>query len=359
MYPALAVAELIRQQHPEANLTFVGSVGGFEKPLIEASTVQFNEYREVRAGPVVGVNPLRLINSLFQLFLGLVQSLGILRQLKPNVIFLTGGWVGLPIALASEVFRIPSLIYLPDIEPGATIRALQRFADQVAVTTSDSSAYITPSKMVVTGYPLRQDMLEAAQPEGRQKAIAHFQLDPNRKTVLVFGGSRGARSINQAVMKIAPQLLSQGLQIIHVTGTLDWEQNKQEWDALGAPNAYHLYPYLHDDMGLAMAAADLVICRSGASTLAELPLFSLPSILVPYPHAWRYQKVNAEWLAQRGAAVVMEDEKMATELLPTIQELMQDDAKWRTMRDAARALAKPEGTENVTGALLRLAGGSR
>lgn len=154
-----------------------------------------------------------------------------------------------------------------------------------------------------------------------------------------------------------PQLLAEGVQIIHLTGTLDWEQIAARREQLGdGCDDYHAFPYLHEDMALALASADLVVCRSGASVLGELPLFGLPSVLVPYPYAWRYQKVNADYLVERGAAVLMRDEAMPDELLPTLRGLLGDPARLAAMRDSAAALAQPEGAWNVARELLRLAG---
>jgi UDP-N-acetylglucosamine:LPS N-acetylglucosamine transferase len=120
---------------------------------------------------------------------------------------------------------------------------------------------------------------------------------------------------------------------------------------------YHAFPYLHHEMGLAMAAADLAVSRAGASVLGEFPAFGLPSILIPYPHAWRYQKVNADYLANRGAAIYMDEAKMGERLLATIREVLKDSARLETMRTAARALAKPDGAKQAAQALADLAGG--
>jgi UDP-N-acetylglucosamine--N-acetylmuramyl-(pentapeptide) pyrophosphoryl-undecaprenol N-acetylglucosamine transferase len=356
VYPAIAVAEALLQRGTE--LSFVGSVGGFERPLLDEAGIQFTHYDEVRAGPLHGVGVLRALVSLANLTIGTFQALRVTRRAKPQVLLLTGGWVGLPVAVAVWLRRVPSLIYLPDIEPGLAIRILQRFARRVATTVSDSAAYFPAGKTVTTGYPLRAAMIEAAAPGGRGRAVAHFALDPERKTLLVFGGSRGARSINTALLDILPELLDDGLQVIHITGTLDWEQVQTRRLALPETQHYHAYAYLHDEMALAFACADLVVCRAGASTLGELTLFGLPAILVPYPHAWRYQKVNAEWLAQRGAAILMEDGTMGESLLPTIRSLMEDSLRLDTMRAAAAGLAQPDGANNVARELLRLAGES-
>jgi UDP-N-acetylglucosamine--N-acetylmuramyl-(pentapeptide) pyrophosphoryl-undecaprenol N-acetylglucosamine transferase len=146
------------------------------------------------------------------------------------------------------------------------------------------------------------------------------------------------------------------VQVIHVTGTLDWERVQAE--AARLPDAhYHIYPYLHEDMALAFAAADLAVCRAGASVLGEMPLFGVPSILAPYPYAWRYQKVNADYLAERGAAMRMNDEAMKEDLLPAIRGLLSDSARLAQMRDCAAALARPDGAWRVGQELMQLAGG--
>jgi UDP-N-acetylglucosamine--N-acetylmuramyl-(pentapeptide) pyrophosphoryl-undecaprenol N-acetylglucosamine transferase len=357
----LAVAEAIHERRPGATLSFVGIVGGFERPLIEEAGVSFASYNEVRAGPLHGVSFLRALASVVNLILGTFQALALIGRLKPQALLLTGGWVGLPVALAAWLRRIPILIYVPDIEPGLTIQMLKRFARRVAITVPESGVYFRPEQVIVTGYPVRRELMRAAQ-AGRPQAIQHFNLDPARKTLLVWGGSRGARTINYALLDILPDLLAAGIQIIHVTGTLDWPDIEARTKSLDTGGHYHAYPYLHEDMALAFAAADLTVSRAGASILGEYPLFGLPSILVPYPFAWRYQKVNADYLASRGAAVFMEDGKMSQELLPAISDLMADDERRAKMASAVAALAKVGGTDETNGAwnvareLIRLSG---
>jgi UDP-N-acetylglucosamine--N-acetylmuramyl-(pentapeptide) pyrophosphoryl-undecaprenol N-acetylglucosamine transferase len=245
---------------------------------------------------------------------------------------------------------VPVLIFLPDIEPGGTIRLLRRLARKVALTLPESASYFPNTPTEVTGYPLRQDFVQAT----RQAGIAHFGLDAERPVLLVFGGSRGARSINYALLKIVPELLADGVQIIHVTGSLDWPDFEHKQAEFGPD--YRVYGFLHKDMGLAQAAADLVVSRAGASILAEYPFFGLPSILVPYPHAWRYQKVNADYLVERGAALRLDDEAMEEQLLPLIRALVKDQTRLLAMRDKAQALARGDGARRVAVVLTQLAG---
>ena len=295
----------------------------------------------------------RRLQSALRLAAGLLLALWLIVRLRPRALLLTGGWSGLPVALAAWLMRMPALIFLPDIEPGATIRLLRRFVSRVALTVPDSARWFPDVPTVVTGYPLRRAFTEATRAAGQ----AHFGLDPQRRTLLVFGGSRGARSINRALLAVLPQLLAEGVQVLHVSGELDWPEVSAQRAALADASGYQAFPYLHHEMGLAQAAADLALSRAGASVLAEFPQAGLPALLVPYPWAWRYQKTNADWLVARGAALHMEDARMDEELLPTLRALLRDEARLQRMRAAARALAQPEGARRLAAELLQLAGG--
>lgn len=310
-----------------------------ERQLVLESALAFASYHEILAGPLHGVDPLRAAASLVKLSLGTGQALALLLRRRPQVILLTGGWANLPLALGAWIQRIPSVIYLPDIEPGLAIKVLQRFARIVAITVGASARYFPPGKTVVTGYPLPENRLKARPAAARE----HFALNAARKTLLVFGGSRGARSINIALGECLGRLLADGLQILHITGERDWERAMRAAGDLKDHPDYHAFSYMHEDMGLAFAAADLALCRAGASTLAELPLFGLPAILVPYPFAWRYQRVNADYLSERGAAIRLNDEDLSAKLFELVVSLIRDDARLNEMSGRARALAKTDG----------------
>ena len=174
--------------------------------------------------------------------------------------------------------------------------------------------------------------------------------------LLVAGGSKGARSINMAVLNNLPGLLEK-FEVVHITGKLDWQMVKKARERLHMDLAdhYRVIPYLHD-MGAALAAADLVVSRAGASSLGEYPLFGLPAILVPYPHAWRYQKVNSDYLARRGAAIMVPDERLNDDLLVTLNVLMENPNKIKAMRAAMFELSHPRAAEKIASALIELAG---
>ena len=180
-------------------------------------------------------------------------------------------------------------------------------------------------------------------------------LTSDLPVLLVTGGSQGARSINHAVAEHLPELLKMA-QVVHICGQKNWAETEALAAALPSDLAarYHPIPYLHD-MGAALASADLVVSRAGASVLGEYPFFGLPAVLVPYPYAWRYQRVNADVLARHRAALMLEDQFLTRDLLPIITDLLQNPAKREAMRLAMRALRQPEAAAAIAGELARLA----
>ncbi len=344
VYPALAVVSALRKLYPDhLTLTFVGARGDMAFDLIDPAL--FDATRAVWGGPLHGVSRGQQVLSALKILVGIVQSLGLVIRQRPQVLFLTGGWVGFPVAAACWLLRRPIVIYVPDIEPGLALRLLGRYFARVIAATVQATAPFYPGKHVVeTGYPLRPQMHGV----DRVAAIQSFDLDLARRILLVWGGSRGSRGINTLFGVIAPDLLARGVQIIHISGKLDWEQVQHAHAQLGAAQQadYRIFPYM-PDIERAFAAADLVISRAGAATLAEYPEHALPAILVPYPYAWRYQRVNADWLAERGAAIRLDEDRLAAELLPLIRDLLDDPARLEAMRAAMAALKRSEGAENI------------
>ncbi|HEX5807094.1 MAG TPA: glycosyltransferase, partial [Anaerolineales bacterium] len=291
----------------------------------------------------------RLPGNLTTIGRGFFASRRILNDFKPDVMFFTGGYVAVPMALAGR--SISSLLYVPDIEPGMALKSLAGKADVIAVTTDESQQYFK-KKVYPTGYPLRADLALW----DRQTAISHLGVSGERPVLLVFGGSKGAHSLNLAVINNLRELLEK-FELIHITGKRDWTLIKGTREQLPVDLAtrYHAMPYLHE-MGAALAAADLVVSRAGASTLGEYPLFGLPAVLVPYPYAWRYQKVNADYLTRRGAAIIIQDQRLKDELLSTLTVLTANPNKLKAMRAAMFELSHPRAAEKIASALIKLAG---
>jgi UDP-N-acetylglucosamine--N-acetylmuramyl-(pentapeptide) pyrophosphoryl-undecaprenol N-acetylglucosamine transferase len=329
-------------------LLWVGGEGGMEAELVQREGIP---YTSIPAAGVHGVGIRTLPGNIAKLTRGTLASRKILRDFKPDALFFTGGYVAVPMALAG--WRVPSLLYVPDIEPGLALKALAWFADKITVTTPTSTAYFSRTERIVTtGYPLRNDLSQWEKATARKE----FGLEADEPVLLVFGGSRGARSINNAVIANLPALLKR-TQIVHISGKLDWETVKAAHNALDQRQAerYRVFDYLHEEMGAALASADLVISRAGASSLGEFPFFGLPALLVPYPYAWRYQKVNAEYLQEKGAARMVRDEDLQENLLSLISNLLENPQKLSEMRSAMQTLSHPNAAENIAQELLALA----
>jgi len=346
VYPALAVHSALAAKVADLDTLWVGSHDGMEESLVKRQGITF---QSIPAAGVHGVGLAVLPRNLTMLGRGVLAARRILDDFEPDVMFFTGGYVAVPVALAGR--SIPSLLYVPDIEPGMALKSLARFADAITVTTDESQTYFR-KQVYETGYPLRADLALW----DRQTANQHLGVSGEAPVLLVFGGSQGAHTINQVVIDNLYKLLER-FEIIHLSGELDWQTIKHTREELPMELAarYHALPYLHD-MGAALAAADLVVSRAGASCLGEFPLFGLPAVLVPYPHAWRYQKVNADYLTRRGAAVILEDHRLKDDLLVTLNVLLENPNKLKAMRAAMFELSHPRAAEKIASALIQLAG---
>ncbi len=351
VYPALSVYRAMKEQAQQRGesleVLYVGHANGVEAELVARTGLPFVP---IQSGQIRGQAPWKVAMNGLRVGQGILQARGIMKAFAPDVVFITGGWVTAPVALAARWARVPVLIYLPDVTPGLAIRRLQRLAARVAVTVPEAADYF-PGKAVVTGYPVREDVLRAE----RARARGRWQVPAREPLVLVFGGSRGARSINRALTAGVSELLQEA-QVLHITGHLDYDWVQEARRALpqSLQARYHVYRYLHEEMPDALAAADVVVSRAGASVLGEFPARGLPAVLVPYPHAGRHQEHNARYLAERGAAVIVDDEALEGVLIPTLTELLRDQSRRQRMANAARRLFRPDGAKNIADALRQL-----
>jgi UDP-N-acetylglucosamine--N-acetylmuramyl-(pentapeptide) pyrophosphoryl-undecaprenol N-acetylglucosamine transferase len=315
-------------------------------------------FESIPAAGVHGVGARALPGNLWQIGRGFFSSRRILRKFRPDVLFFTGGFVAVPMALAARISsRSRSLLFVPDIEPGMALKTIARFSDCITLTVEESKSFFPnhPSR-VVTGYPLRPGLGGWTTAEAR----SFFALSEQLPVLFVYGGSKGARSINKAVFAALPALL-QEMQVIHITGKLDWQMVEQVRSSLSTEqmNRYRPFPYLYEEIGAAMRLADLVLTRAGASVLGELPYFGLPAILVPYPYAWRYQRLNASYLVKHGAAVMMDDSQLSDQIIPKVHELIADKNLRDRMSKAMRSLATPDAAAMIATQLRHLAAQSK
>ncbi|MHB0856686.1 MAG: undecaprenyldiphospho-muramoylpentapeptide beta-N-acetylglucosaminyltransferase [Anaerolineae bacterium] len=357
VYPALAVVEALFAQEKYAttvaDIVWVGSSQSIEERILAREGVPF---RAISAGPLRGANPVKKIGSLARQVGGLFASLRLLRAWRPEVVLATGGYVSVPVVLAARLLGRPVLVYLPDMEPGLAVKHLARIAQQVAVSFEEVRSFFPAGKTLVSGYPVRRALLAGSKVEAR-KALT---LRSEKPVVLVFGGSRAAHTLNEAVRGAIEPLLEMA-QVLHICGP-------EEYGAFESLRAslperlredYRLYAYLYEQMTDALLAADLVVARAGAATLGEFPAVGLPAVLVPYPYAGQHQGVNAGYLAQHGAAVVVADAALGQRLLALVSELLGDPQRLAAMRAAAREMSAPEAANRLADVLFALAGGGR
>jgi len=265
------------------------------------------------------------------------RSLLVLLRRRPRVTLATGGYVSAPAVVASWLLRVPVVLFLPDVVPGKAIRRLLPLARSIAVSTDDALHYLP--RGVVTGYPVRAQFLSTDLASARRR----FDIPADANVLCVFGGSLGARSLNQALARSLPHLPLR-THVIHVAG----EQRMVEAEEAAAGLApdlrrqYHLYPFLDASaMADALAAADIVVSRSGASTLGELPAVGTPAVLVPLPERSVHQLENARFLADRGAAVILPDNDL-DQLPELLESLLTDRERLEAMSLAMSALSRPD-----------------
>ena len=353
VYPALSVVEaLLGEEDWGARLQDVAWVGGVDS--IEERILAREEmtFYPIATGALRGVNPLKMLRNLGALAKGTLQARKLVAQFRPDAVLATGGYASVPLVLAASSAGCPSLIYLPDVEPGLAVRFLSFFAQKIAVSFQSVTSYFAEDKVVVSGYPVRQGFYTTE----RATALDTLNLTDEYPILLILGGSRGAHSINRSVQRVIGPLLHKA-QVVHVSGHEDYDElNAMRSDVdQGLSSRYHLYSYMYENMIDAFVAADLVVARAGAAVLGELPAAGLPAVLVPYPYAGQHQHVNAEYLAQRGAALIIRDEDLLTSLLPVVSELLDDPQRLAAMREASRNLAVPNASRVIADRLYCLA----
>ena len=352
VYPLLAVVEAQKKESSDVDILYVGRPGGMEESIVARTDLP---YRPVDAGRIRGMAPWTLLRNVGRLWRGYLQARAVVTEWHPDAVLVTGGYVSVPISMAAWRSRVPVMVYLPDREPGWAVRFLSWFVDRIAVSFDEVCSALPPAcrqKVWVSGYPVRAALLNTNRSAGYQL----LGLDPALKTLLVLGGSQGARPINQALVRVLPELLAHH-QIVHVSGHLDWPWVSEKRDELPreVQDRYRVYPYLHEELSAAMAVADLVVARAGAATTAEFPIVGLPSILIPYPYAGQHQEWNADFMVSHGAAVRIDQIDLDRRLKSCVMRLLGDGAALEQMSRSTRALSKPDAAIRLAAELHRLA----
>jgi UDP-N-acetylglucosamine--N-acetylmuramyl-(pentapeptide) pyrophosphoryl-undecaprenol N-acetylglucosamine transferase len=351
VYPSLSVARALetamRERGETLDMLYIGVRGRVDEQIVPREGIAF---RAVSAGQLRVSSPLTFAGNMLKLALGVAQSVRELMRFKADVVFATGGYASVPVGMAARVLRKPLVVYLPDVTPGWAVRLLSRLATRMTTTSERALDYLPKQKTTVVGYPVRGDFWSL----DRNAARDRMELPRDAKVVLVTGASLGARAINEAVVTALPEVLSRA-HVIHLTGANDAAWANEQRDALdaGLRERYLVRGYT-DDMPAALIAADLVVSRSGASTLGELPAAGTAAILVPGEYEGWSQAPNAEFLQAQGAAVMLRNAELER-LGPTIVELLDDDARRERMSAAMRALARPNAARDLAQTLIEVA----
>jgi len=348
LYPALAIADAVRAIAPDAEIMFIGTKG-----KIEARTVPRYGY----AFATIWISGVRRSLSLSTLLVpvkvvtALVQSIRHLRRFHADVVVGTGGYVCGPPAYAAVLMGIPMVLQEQNSYPGVTTRMLAHRARQVYLTFERSRAFLRrQDNTIITGNPVRG----AVGSVGRAEGAGRLGLDASKKTLLVVGGSQGAASINTAMLKAVRDLGALGVQILWLTGERDHGRIQAELASQTGLGRITVLPYL-ERMEDAYAASDLAVCRSGATTLAELTCAGLPSILVPFPFAAAdHQTENARAVVEQGAALLCPDGEAAMRLGPMLRELLEHPERLAAMSSAARKAARPDAAHRIAQSVLSI-----
>ena len=347
VFPGIAVArEILR--HPEAEVLYVGRDKGPESKWVSEQGLAFSG---VRASGFPRGLSLRWLTFWPDFALGCFQAARLMGSFRPGAVFSTGGYVSVPVSLSAFFRSVPLYLFEPNLAPGLAAKAMAPLSRRIFTGLEETVGSFPKGKTEWTGTPLREEILTAE----KSKALASFGLDAGKTTLLLLGGSQGARALNETLAG-ALEFIGQGdhaVQAILMTGWTDYQKTVDRLSGCGLKTVVRPFiPNIHE----AYAAADLVVARSGAMTCAEIAGRGLPALFIPYPHASGHQEANARILEKAGAALVclekdLEEDKIAQALLA----LVADPARLKAMGEAARKLAKPGAARDIAERLLEAA----
>jgi len=339
--PALAIAQQLQKDY-EAEVLFVGTARGIENRLVPAAGFPL---RLVQVGALKNVSLQTRLKTFFDLPRAVWDSRRILSEFRPDVVIGVGGYASGPAMLAAILRRVPTLAFEPNFVPGFANRLVAPLVSGAAVHFAETGRYFR--RCEVTGVPVREAFFQ----------IADVNSANAKPTLLVFGGSQGAHAINQVVIDCVAELRRRvpGIHVIHQTGERDYNDAQAAYASLG--DCVEVYRFI-DDMPALFAQASLLVCRSGASTVAEVTAAGKPAVFVPFPRAADdHQKRNAEALERAGAAVMLEESRLTREsLVQAVSGLFSEPSRLKKMGDAARRLSHPSAAHDIAAMAARLAG---
>lgn len=343
IYPALAVAREISRQSPQAAFLYIGSKKGLEAQIVPREGIPF---QSVQISGLKRKLSLDNLKTLWHFLRAVSESKRMLKEFRPDVVIGTGGYVCGPVVYAAAKLGIPTMIHEQNVVPGLTNKFLARSVTKVAVCFEESIALFPASKTVLTGNPRATEVMHGNKQAGR----SFLGVDADKRIVLIFGGSRGARAINEAVLSIVEQLGElDRTHIVYVTGEVHFKTISEELEKRGpVPRNMTVLPFVHN-MPDVLAATHILVGRAGASTLAEITALGVPAILIPSPYVTNnHQEKNARGLERAGAArVLVERELTGESLLSLLTKLLDDQKTWEEMQKSSLALGMPDAATKI------------
>lgn len=344
LYPALAVAQQIKLMKPESEILFVGSAKKIEARVVPEYSFDF------RSIWISGFSrKLTLNNLLFPLkvVVSMIQSLWLVMKFKPRVAIGSGAYVSGPVIWAASVFGSKIILLEQNSYPGVTNRILEKRAEEIHISFEESKKFFREEKKLkLTGNPVRVNLTMI----DKSEALNKFELDTTKKTILILGGSGGARDINNAIANAIRELTEYNIQVIWQTGRFYFDEYKK----FESKNV-RVLPFI-DDMSSAFSACDLLIARAGATTITEVAYLGIPVIFVPSPHvAANHQYKNAKAISDASAALLIEDKDLNTSLCKTIINVINDEAKLAELKKNISAFAKPDAAKVIAESAIKMA----
>ena len=357
IYPAITLIQEIKNLEPSSQFLYVGSTRGLEADIVPKENIPFESIE------LSGFERHVSLKSVFQnvsraltAIRGLDKAHTIIKKFKPNVVVGTGGYVCGPMLLEASILGVPTLIQEQNVIAGVTNKILSKFVTQISVGSEEALKNFPPEKTIYTGNPIRSEVMQATREEG----IKAFGFNPNKPVILISGGSRGAKSINQAMIGVLEKYKDDhSIQFLHVTGKDDFDDVMKNLKEAGVDlqTSEHIRvePYLYN-MPVAMAMTSLAIFRAGATGIAELTARGIPAILIPYPYAAaNHQEHNAQVLVDAGAARMILNKDLTSEsLLAVLSDLLKDPTTIKKMAEASKKLGRPNAAENIATMILDL-----
>jgi UDP-N-acetylglucosamine--N-acetylmuramyl-(pentapeptide) pyrophosphoryl-undecaprenol N-acetylglucosamine transferase len=341
IYPALALIREIQKKDENVEFLYIGTEKGLESKLVPRENIPFKSIHITGFKRKISFEN---VKTVLRFLKGVSDSKKMLNEFKPDVVIGTGGYVCGPVVYAAAKMGIPTIVHEQNSVPGLTNKFLSRYVDKIAICFEEAREFFPEQKVVLTGNPRASEVLGQDGIKGRLSAGLKLKLP----TVLIFGGSRGARPINEAVVKSLTELSGKPYQVLYVTGDVHFEDIQKEVELVGNPENVIIKPFIHN-MPEVLSGVDLTVSRAGATTLAELTSLGIPSILVPSPYVTdNHQEKNARALSENGAArLLLEKDLTGPKLVESIDHILGNEEKLAQMKKAAKKLGIPDAAQRL------------